>query len=244
MKKNFKNLIIIVISFVVLFYVLAPSLSQKAPAQGRPPIRGGPPQSVTVVNQPSDPVPIQGDVEVTNQLDVSVTNTATVEVVNTDPVPIQGDVEVTNQLDVSVTNTPTVEVVNTDPVPVRVTNESAFQPWRVFFNLELGEGEVSRMVQFPDIPAGKRLVIESVTAQLLVLKEQIPYISLSTDGFWYNVALSNIGSYAPAQNVWMATHALKLYAEDYGWVRCARAGGGLSPFFATLSLSGYLVDLP
>ena len=214
MKKNFKNLIIIVISFVVLFYVLAPSLSQKAPAQGRPPIRGGPPQSVTVVNQPSDPVPIQGDVEVTNQLDVSVTNT------------------------------PTVEVVNTDPVPVRVTNESAFQPWRVFFNLELGEGEVSRMVQFPDIPAGKRLVIESVTAQLLVLKEQIPYISLSTDGFWYNVALSNIGSYAPAQNVWMATHALKLYAEDYGWVRCARAGGGLSPFFATLSLSGYLVDLP
>jgi len=214
MKKNFKNLIIIVISFVVLFYVLAPSLSQKAPAQGRPPIRGGPPQSVTVVNQPSDPVPIQGDVEVTNQLDVSVTNIAT------------------------------VEVVNTDPVPVRVTNESAFQPWRAWFNLELGEGEQSRMVQFPDIPAGKRLVIESVTAQLHVRKEQIPYISLNTDGVWYSVALSNIGSYTVGQNVWAATHALKLYVEDWGSVRCSRGGGGHNPFSATLSLSGYLVDLP
>ncbi len=214
MKKNFKNLIIIVVSLVVLFYVLAPSLSQKAPAQGQPPGRGGPPQSVKVINQPSDPVPIQGDVEVTNQLDVSVTNTAT------------------------------VEVVNTDPVPVLVTNESAFQPYRVFFNLELGDGEVSRTVQFPDIPAGKRLVIESVTAQLHVLKEQIPYISLNTDGFWYNVALSNIGSYAPAQNVWSATHALKLYAQQYGQVRCSRAGNVLPPFFASLSLSGYLVDLP
>lgn len=88
MKKNFKNLIIIVVSLVVLLYVLAPSLSQKAPAQGRPPGRGGPPQSVMVVNQPSDPVPIQGDVEVTNALDVNVTNIPTVEVVNTDPVPV------------------------------------------------------------------------------------------------------------------------------------------------------------
>lgn len=214
MKKNFKNLIIIVVSLVVLFYVLAPSLSQKAPAQGQPPGRGGPPQSVRIINQPSDPVPILGDVEVTNQLDVNVTNIAT------------------------------VEVVNTDPVPVRVTNESAFQPWRAWFNLELGEGEQSRMVAFPDIPAGKRLVIESVTAQLHVLKEQIPYISLDTDGVWYNVALSNIGSYAPAQNVWMATHALKLYAQEWGWVACTRAGSVVGTFSASVSLSGYLVDLP
>jgi hypothetical protein len=159
-----------------------------------------------------------------------------VKVINTpsEPVPtvIQG--------------TASVAVVNepSEPVPVRVMNESTFIPWRASFDLELAEGEQSRMVAFPEIPAGKRLVIELATAQLLVRTEQVPYIQLYVGGVGYYLALSNIGSYAPAQYVWMATHSLRLYADEGGYVRCLRAGGTASPFFASLSLSGYLVDLP
>jgi len=144
--------------------------------------------------------------------------------------------------------TQSVTVVNepSEPVPVRVMNESTFLPWRAFFNLELAEGEQSRMVAFPEIPEGKRLVIELATAQLLVRTEQVPYIQLFVGGVAYYLALSNIGSYAPAQYVWMATHSLRLYAgaTEGGYVRCLRAGSTASPFFASLSLSGYLVDLP
>ena len=146
--------------------------------------------------------------------------------------------------DVTVVNDASNPIPVAQPVDVNVINQPAFQPWRAWFDLNLVEGETSGMIQFPDIPTGKRLVIESVTAQLLVMSVQIPYISLNTDGVWYNVSLTNVGSYAPLQNVWMATHALKLYAEEYGYVSRSRAGGTAGPFFATVSLSGYLVDLP
>ncbi|MHC4626011.1 MAG: hypothetical protein ACYTDV_03425 [Planctomycetota bacterium] len=210
--KNHKNSIIIAAASVVLFCVLAQNSSQKAQGQGPPADRGPGPQPVTVVNASSEPVPIQGDVEV----------------VNVEPLSVQGD----------------VKVVNTEPVPVIVTNQTAFQPWQASFSLDLADGETSKMVSFPTIPAGKRLVIESITAQLLVLKEQIPYIQLMTDGGYHYVALSNIGSYTEGQYVWMATHDLRLYAESNGVVRTLRAGGNTGVFFASLSLSGYLMDLP
>jgi len=176
--------------------------------------------------------------------DVIVVNEPGVNVVNdsSNPVPVEGSVDVTNQVQV----TGDVEINNTElnPVPVRVANETTFQPWREMFDLELEAGQTSRMVPFPAIPAGKRLVIESVTAQLLVKTTQIPYIQLIIDGVYYYMALSNIGSYTPGQYVWMATHDLKLYADNYGTVRILRAGGTDITLFASLSLSGYLVDLP
>lgn len=80
-----------------------------------------------------------------------------------------------------------------------------------------------------------------------MLTTQVPYIQLmlSMTGndahVGHTFALTNVGSYAPAQYVWQSTHPLKLtYAN--GSVRVLRAGAANGPFFANLTLSGYEED--
>jgi hypothetical protein len=87
------------------------------------------------------------------------------------------------------------------------------------------------------------VVIKFGSAQLLVLKTQIPYIQLnlsmtgSDPTVVHAFALTNIGSYTDGQYVWQSCHPLHLTSAR-GSARVARAGGTSGPFFATLSLSG------
>ena len=84
------------------------------------------------------------------------------------------DVSVVNTPNVNVVNTPTVgidpakntvRVVNTqsDPLPVTVVGRAVRRPFQARVNLSISPGGNSSIVTLP-IPAGKRLVIEDVSA--------------------------------------------------------------------------------
>ena len=138
---------------------------------------------------------------------------------------------------VGITGTPTVNIVRS---PAR-------KPWQTSVVLDLADGETSKFVSLPDPAPGKRIVIEFGSAQLLVLRTQVPYIQLylSMTGNDAHVAhffaLTNVGAYSEGQYVWEACHPLRLTSAQ-GQVRVLRAGGSNGPFFASLSLSGYEED--
>ncbi|MDH4192400.1 MAG: hypothetical protein OEW21_19615 [Betaproteobacteria bacterium] len=139
-----------------------------------------------------------------------------------------------------------VRVVNTpaEPVPVK---SAARKPWQASLQLDLAEGESSRLVSLPAPSTGKRIVIEWGSAQLLVLRSQVPYIQFivsmtgNDPSVGHGFALTNVGAYSEGQYVWQSSHMLRLTAAQ-GMVRVLRAGGSNGPFFASLSLAGYEED--
>ena len=130
---------------------------------------------------------------------------------------------------------------------VRVVEGPARTPWQASVDLDLADGETSKFVAIPDPPAGKRVVIEFGSAQLLVLRTQVPTIQLflsmtgNDAAVAHGFALTNVGAYSEGQYVWQTSHPLKLTSAQ-GSVRVLRAGGSNGPFFATLSLAGYVED--
>lgn len=121
------------------------------------------------------------------------------------------------------------------------------KPWQAFLKLDLAAGETSKLVNVPVPGLNKRVVIEFGSAQLLVLKTQVPYIQLqlsmtgSDPSISHTFALANVGSYCEGQYVWQSCHRVYLTCAQ-GSVRVLRAGGTSGPFFATLSLSGYVEE--
>ena len=92
-----------------------------------------------------------------------------VNVLNT-PLPVQGAVSVGGSVSISgtpnvnVTNTPSVTVANTasSPVPVAVTSSGAPYSLEVVGDCS---NNINCFITFPDVPAGKMLVIRHVSAQ-------------------------------------------------------------------------------
>lgn len=138
----------------------------------------------------------------------------------------------------------TVPVRAVEPVQVRM---AARKPWQTSVSLDLLDGETSKFVTLPAPSAGKRVVIEFGSAQLLVLRTQVPYIQLYVSmtgndaSVGHPFALANVGAYSEGQYVWQSTHMLRLTSAQ-GMVRVLRAGGSNGPFFAYLTLSGYEED--
>lgn len=219
-----KGIMSVLLGLGILAVSLALSTPRTALSQGA---GGG--KDVRVVNAPAEAVPVQ------------LQPGATVGIAGTPAVSIAGPVALAGTTPVQVQNPAAT------PVYVQVVKAPARKPWQASVNLDLADGETSKFVALPDPPPGKRIVIESGSAQLLVLKEQVPYIQLfvsmtgSDPSVAHYFSLANVGSYAPAQYVWEATHPLKLTSAQ-GSVRVLRAGGSNNVFFASLSLSGYLED--
>lgn len=146
-----------------------------------------------------------------------------------------------------------VRVVNgpAEAVPVRVTQlpaAAAVQPWQQALSLDMAPGESSVQLPF-EIPPGKRLVLEHVTAGLTLLTNQTPLVF-----FWgsipgapmvpHTIHVENVGPWANEnQRRWTGSHPMKVVV-DSGLLRVARVGGTDGPVFATVTLSGYLTDLP
>ena len=67
---------------------------------------------------------------------------------------------------VNVVNTPNVNVVNTtaSPVPIRDVDNPAIQPFQDQLDFTLDDGVVETCSSFPDVPTGRRLVIEYASA--------------------------------------------------------------------------------
>lgn len=146
-----------------------------------------------------------------------------------------------------------VRVINgpAEAVPVRVTQlppAAGVQPWQQAMSLDLGDGQTSSQLLF-NIPSGKRLVLEHVSAGLVVMPEQTPVVFFWADNpsastVPHTVHIANVGPWGNSiQSRWTGSHPMKVYL-DSGILRVSRAGGVNGPLFASVTLSGYLVDLP
>lgn len=179
--------------------------------------------------------------------DVRVVNSSSEAV----PVQLQAgaSVGISGTPNVAIVGTTAVTVGNpaTSPVFVNVVKSPARKPWQTSVVLDMADGETSKWVDLPDPAPGKRIVIEFGSAQLLVLRTQVPYIQLvlsmtgSDASVYHFFALTNVGAYSEGQYVWEACHPLRLTSAR-GRVRVLRAGGSNGVFFASLSLAGYEED--
>ena len=164
------------------------------------------------------------------------------------------DVNVVNTPAVTVTNTPDVNVVN--EVAVRNTDHPALQP--VNFGVGLGTSPASNAGVFqlngPEytVPAGKRLVIEFVSAEFLTdtgaLTSAYLYVRTTTAGFRVIGGTSESVACEAAVSCIAISKLVKIYANPGDKVAfrgvLAVNKATSAALFMNHGFSGYLVDLP
>jgi len=204
---------------------------------------------VTVINGPSQPVPVT----VTNSPTVTVGNTPTVTIGNSPTVTIGNTPTVTvgNNTSVTVTNEPTIHIAPNEQVtigngpssPVPVVALDAAGAFQIQLNVGLGTGLTGVA-----IPAGKRLVIEFVTlqgdaaggsgpVQPIVLLES--FLNPSSSANYYLAVPES--PLAPGQ--FYRSEQVKVYADVLS------VGVGFSGYTPVqmgfgVSISGHLVSVP
>ena len=182
---------------------------------------------VTVVNTPSQPVPVvqQGTATVSGNVNAAITNTPNVNVINTP----------------TVTLAPGASVRNAD--------NPANQPLAATNGLTLPSGIASGSVTLTTVPAGKRLVIEYVALTANVPSGQILTLSVvttvlnssgSTD---FPLAVVSQGSDG-FKNYFAVSQLVRLYADAGTDVTatCNRSATTIAGT-CTFAISGYFVDV-
>ena len=118
------------------------------------------------------------------------------------------------------------------------------EPYRSQVLVEVPEFYSTKSKQFTDIPAGKRLVIEHVSARGYVQTGQKAMIWIKISGHEYALVMHHQVSYANGKEYFSASQPMKLYVADseglYAFVSRTNATG-LSEFSVTIS--GYLIDV-
>jgi hypothetical protein len=154
----------------------------------------------------------------------------------------------------SISSVTSVLVINTaaNPIPVRDV-EGAHQPFQRTEVLGIGDGQNFAAAAHTTVPAGKRLVIESVAVLMYLPQGQTPvYARLKTSdpsagslsGF-PAFALTRQGVQSDSKVFYAGTYSFRMYAGPGTIVsmdaaRSASAGITLTQF----TVSGYYIDLP
>jgi hypothetical protein len=148
-----------------------------------------------------------------------------------------------------------VKVVNSsnEPVPVRDLEEALREPFLKKISIPIAGGQTSNSASIA-VPAGKRLVIESVSGGTFLLKGQALYVLLSTDvtgdlafdGTLY--LLGNNIQFNTNQDLSGFTQQVRLYSTSIVAITACRAGGAATNFSGDINVqvtvSGYLLDKP
>jgi len=158
---------------------------------------------------------------------------------------------------VNVVNTPNVNVVNTtaSPVPVRDVDNPAKQPFQAEVVGGFADGASSTGdITIATVPAGKRLVIEHVSAFGTMLPTQKvinggsdviwadPFSTLIVQYHWDSQGSNADGS----RDYFVASQLVRFYANP-GPIQCFAerdSTAGANPNSVTFTISGYLVDCP
>ena len=189
---------------------------------------------------------------------VTIANTPSVILAGTPSVSVSGGVAITNTPAVTLTGTPSVAVpggvtiANTDanPVVVRQLDAVATQtPWAATQNVPMIDGVLNSGVPMFAVPAGRRLVIERIEAQLDTPQGQLGLrvgIVTTVGGVQieFNEALHHVATIGNAERFTTST-LTKLYADPGHTVGARLVRDqytGVGSGFITLS--GYLVDAP
>jgi hypothetical protein len=166
--------------------------------------------------------------------------------------PPPGEVKVINTstqpVPTVITNTPTTKI-KTDadnPIFVQDVDNPARQPFQQKMNFNLADGFSEVCMPIATVPAGKRLVIEYVSAKVNIpggqkLRALNVFTNLNGDFAYHFLVPTPTGAF----NEYVAGQQVRLYADPNTQVNiCASrdTGDGIAPVQATIS--GYLVDLP
>lgn len=170
-----------------------------------------------------------------------------VQVVNgpSNPVPVTGTIGLTGNANVTVTNAPS----NPLPVVTLNANDSALNAFqkRVLF----GAGNPAADMQFT-IPAGKRLVIQSIAAEVTIATGQRPevFLALVFDGktttLYVPLTFAATDS-GEGKDYYQGLHATRFFADGGTTVLVSASPIAFSPVNSVLidmTVSGYLVDMP
>lgn len=138
----------------------------------------------------------------------------------------------------------TVLIGNTtsNPIPTREVDNPAKQPFSASSNAFFPANSNSLIINLSGPPAGKTLVVESITGNALIPTGQNLW-SVSINGnFLTVVPQGDVGS---GNNAFVFSQQLRLYIPAQGTMtfvfgRNSQMGGGV----AGVSVSGYLVDAP
>jgi len=204
------------------------------------------------------------------QKNASGTTGAPVTVMNT-PLPVTGSVNaavtgtvasqqsgnwnvgITGTPNVSITNSPTVGLaagssvnvsnpLNTSNNPTPFATLDAFQPYEdqcfAFFG-----GAFNKECSFKAIPAGKRLVIQEVDADIAVDPGLKPFIEVTPNGIGHFLTLTFQGS--STVDIFTTHQETRLYAGQNAtpFCRISLSGSSSNGFFSCV-FSGFLVDVP
>jgi len=133
-----------------------------------------------------------------------------------------------------------------EPVPVQVVND--FRAQNAFQKCVEDDLEPAFEVSFDfQIPDGKRLVIELITAQVVVPAEERARLRLvtrsGTDVYKFDLALASQGRVGGQAEVLVATHTIRAYADSEDFQVNVNRDNEETPAQAIICVSGYLVDL-
>lgn len=153
--------------------------------------------------------------------------------------------------------TTNVVVTNTtaQPVPVKEQNNPAFQPFQITVQPYVSAGQAYNYAFVP-VPAGKRLVIEQVSGAAFasgVLSGTVARMTvIGSVGSSPNifVPMSFVGNNPASQPIFAASQPIRMYVDggtSFSVLihRSADINGGYSgSLSSTISVVGYLVDIP
>jgi hypothetical protein len=157
---------------------------------------------------------------------------------------------------VALAGTPSVAIASTPAAPVLVRNgdEPGRHAFQQAVDVHFGAGEPSGTSYF-SIPAGKLLVVESVSAAIDLPPGQIPKVRLTANdnvpgaSVTFSLAPTKLGG-DQSFDKWEASHPLRIYQEGGPFTvlaaDCTRSTvDGTYPGFVDCSftISGYLIDL-
>ncbi len=236
--KKFRNLLISVLGLGLLAATSSMVGSRTEGAQGPP---GG--LNVNVLNTP---LPVTGSLGVSGTVQAQQSGAWSVNVLNS-PLPVTGSLGLSGTVQAQQSGAWSVGINNakTSPVPIRDVENPARQPFAFDSFCALVPGSDVCVVLF-SIPAGKRLVIESITVEVSGPTGQKGradiFTTVAGTSHGFRLSLAPVGTFS-GQDIMDGTHPLRLYADPTSTVslrgfRNSTSGDGA---FAG-SVSGYLVD--
>jgi hypothetical protein len=257
---KFKNSLIALVGMMALIGLIAAVTPHSGYGQQNEPV--GPVKPVKVANSTAEPVPVTGSVNVQGPMTVS--GTVKAEQVGDWNVGIAGTptVNLSPGATVGIAGTPTVQIGNeaANPVPVRDAS-NVRQPFHRGFNVFLEEGKTGKAHIAFTVPAGKRLIIEYVTANIFLPKGQNGGVEIGTyapdvlagPGYisqaFYRLPLQLITPNALAEDIRVGSEQVRFYAEPEteviaGLFRYEHPGYPPGKVSAYIAISGYFVDVP
>jgi hypothetical protein len=146
------------------------------------------------------------------------------------------------------TNTPTMKVKSdtNNPVFIQDVDNPARQPFQQKLNFNIADGFSEVCMPIATVPAGKRLIIEYVSARVTIpgghkLRALNVFTHLNGDFAYHHLVPTPTNVF----NEYVVGQTVRLYADPNTQVNICAArdnGDGIAPVLATIS--GYLVDLP